>query len=164
MPACRRSMRSSAFGIAADGVDAVRKAARHNLRDGSDFLKLHASGGVASPTDPIEATQHTPEELRAAVTAAEHRGTYVAAHASTPAAIQQSVNDGIHTIEHGNLLDETTARLMIDAGAVLVPTPVTYHAKKERGSEFGLPKVNRTRTPRSSMPVSRRWRSPTGSA
>ena len=60
VPACGCSMRSSAFGIVADGVDAVRKAARHNLRDGSDFLKLHASGGVASPTDPIEATQYTP--------------------------------------------------------------------------------------------------------
>ncbi len=143
VPACGCSMRSSAFGIVADGVDAVRKAARHNLRDGSDFLKLHASGGVASPTDPIEATQYTPDELRAAVVEAEHRGTYVAAHAYTPAAIQQSVANGVHSIEHGNLLDETTARLMVDAGAVLVPTLVTYQAMKERGEEFGLPKVNR---------------------
>ena len=143
VPACGCSMRSSAFGIVADGVDAVRKAARHNLRDGSDFLKVHASGGVASPTDPIDATQYTPDELRAAVTEAEHRGTYVAAHAYTPAAIQQSVANGVHSIEHGNLLDEATARLMIDAGAVLVPTLVTYHAMKERGEEFGLPKVNR---------------------
>ena len=60
-----------------------------------------------------------------------------------PVAIQQSVTNGVHTIEHGNLLDEATARLMIDAGAVLVPTPVTYYTMKERGAEFGLPKVNR---------------------
>ena len=143
VPACGCSMRSSAFRIVADGVDAVRKAARHNLREGSDFLKVHVSGGVASPTDPIEATQYTPDELRTAVTEAEHRGTYVAAHAYTPAAIQQSVANGVHSIEHGNLLDEATARLMIEAGAVLVPTLVTYHAMKERGEEFGLPKVNR---------------------
>ena len=52
VPACGCSMRSSAFGIVADGVDAVRKAARHNLRDGSDFLKLHASRrGLADGPD-----------------------------------------------------------------------------------------------------------------
>jgi len=81
VPTCACEMRHSAFGIVADGVDGVRKAARHNLRDGSDFLKIHVSGGVASPSDPLESIQYTPGEIAAVVEEAQHRQTYVAAHA-----------------------------------------------------------------------------------
>ena len=66
VPQCACQMRHSAFGIVCDGVEAVRKAARHNLRDGSDFLKIHASGGVATPRDPLESIKDTPGEIAAA--------------------------------------------------------------------------------------------------
>ncbi len=84
VPECACSMRSTVFGVVADGPDAVRKAARHNLREGSDFLKVHVSGGVASPSDPLESLQYTADELEVAVVEAQHRDTYVAAHAYTP--------------------------------------------------------------------------------
>lgn len=143
VPDCACSMRSTVFGIVADGPDAVRKAARHNLRGGSDFLKLHVSGGVASPSDPLESIQYTPQELEVAVTEARHRDTYVAAHAYSAESIAMAVGAGVHSIEHGNLIDEPAAAQMADAGAVLVPTLATYHAMQTLGADLGLPQKNR---------------------
>lgn len=143
VPACGCAMRSSTFSIVADGAEAVRKAARHNLREGSDFLKVHVSGGVASPSDPLDSVQYTPGELEAAVLEARHRGTYVAAHAYSAEAIQQAVAAGVHSIEHGNLIDAQTAQQLADAGSVLVPTLVTYEAMDQLGEQLGLPKANR---------------------
>jgi len=135
-------MRHSAFGIVADGPDAVRKAARHVLRAGADFIKIHVSGGVATPMDPLECTQYTAEEIRAAVQEATNRKTYVAAHAYTPEAIRLAVLNGVKCIEHGNLLDEETARVMRDNDAWLVPTLVTYKGMAEEGRRFGFPERN----------------------
>lgn len=148
VPACACSMRSTVFGIVADGVEAVRAAARHNLREGSDFLKIHVSGGVATPSDPLESLQYTPEEIAVAVTEASHRGTYVAAHAYTPEAIAQAVGGGVHSVEHGNLLDAPTAALVATAGAVLVPTLITYHGMDRLGEQLGLPATNRAKNRR----------------
>lgn len=148
VPTCACNMRSTAFGIVADGVEAVRKAARHNLREGSDFLKIHVSGGVATPSDPLESLQYTPEEIDVAVTEAAHRGTYVAAHAYTPDAIAQAVRSGVHTVEHGNLVDAPTAALVAEAGAVLVPTLITYHGMDQVGERLGLPATNRAKNKR----------------
>jgi imidazolonepropionase-like amidohydrolase len=142
---CGCSLHSDVMSIVADGPDAVRKAARHNLREGSDFLKIHVSGGVASPTDPLESVQYTPEEIRAAVTEAEHRHTYVAAHAYSAESIAMAVENGVHTIEHGNLIDATAAAAMAQHGAVMVPTLVTYRAMDELGKELGLPEKNRAK-------------------
>lgn len=142
VPDCACQMRHTAFGIVADGADAVRKAARHLLRDGSDFLKVHVSGGVASPSDPIDSVQYTHDELRAAVVEAEHRHTYVAAHAYIPEAIQLALNAGIHTIEHGNLIDAETASMMTEKKAVLVPTLVTYEAMDQFGQQHNFPRSN----------------------
>jgi imidazolonepropionase-like amidohydrolase len=135
-------MRHTSFGIVADGADAVRKAARHLLRDGSDFIKVHVSGGVASPSDPIDSLQYTPDELIAAVTEAQHRNTYVAAHAYTPEAIRQAVEAGVYTIEHANLIDTPTAKLLAERGSVMVPTLVTYKGMDEFGKKYGFPKTN----------------------
>jgi imidazolonepropionase-like amidohydrolase len=143
VPGCACSMRSTSFGIVADGPDAVRKAARHNLREGSDFLKVHVSGGVATPSDPLESIQYTHEEIRAAVIEAAHRQTYVSAHAYSSESIQLAVGAGVHTIEHGNMLDEPSARAIVDNDAVLVPTLVTYAAMEEVGEQLGLPAANR---------------------
>ncbi|CAO2651719.1 Nn.00g000020.m01.CDS01 [Neocucurbitaria sp. VM-36] len=109
-----------------DGVPACLKYAREELRQGSDFLKIMGGGGVASPTDKIEHIQFSNEEIRAIVTVATNAGTYVTSHAYTPQAIQQAVKQGVKGIEHGNLLDEATAKLMAEKDVYLTPTLVTY--------------------------------------
>jgi imidazolonepropionase-like amidohydrolase len=75
-----------------------------------------AGGGVASPYNPIESTQYTEPEIRAAVEAAENWGTYVTVHAYTPRAIRQAVAAGVKCIEHGQLIDEPTAQLLAEKG------------------------------------------------
>jgi len=142
IPTCACEMRHTAFGIVADGPDAVRKAARHNLRDGSDFLKIHVSGGVASPSDPLESVQYTSAEIAAVVEEAVHRQTYVAAHAYSPESIQMAVENGVHSIEHGNLIDAASAAAMKEHSAILVPTLATYEAMNVFGARFGLPQAN----------------------
>jgi imidazolonepropionase-like amidohydrolase len=105
-------------GIAAiaDSPDEVRLRAREQLRAGASQIKLMAGGGVASPYNPIESTQYTEPEIRAAVEAAENWGTYVTVHAYTPRAIRQAVAAGVKCIEHGHLIDEPTAKLLADNG------------------------------------------------
>ena len=145
VPDCACQMRHTAFGIVADGPDAVRKAARHVLRDGADFLKIHVSGGVATPSDPLECTQYTAEEIRAAVREADNRNTYVTAHGYTPEAIQLAIANGVKCIEHGNLMDEKTAELMAKNDVTLVPTLITYQAMDEFGERLGMPETNRAK-------------------
>ncbi len=122
----------------ADGPDAVLRAAREELRRGADAIKVMAGGGVASPTDSLESIQYTPEELRAAVTAAEGAGSYVLAHAYTPTAIRNAVEAGVRSIEHGNFLDPATADLMAQRGTYLVPTFVAYEKLHEEGRQHGF--------------------------
>lgn len=124
--------------VLADGADAVRRAAREELRKGATQIKVMASGGVASPTDPIDAPQFTLDELRAAVEEAEARGTYVLAHAYHPVSIARCLEAGVRSIEHGNLLDERTAAEMAKAGAFLVPTLITYDVLAEAGKGLGF--------------------------
>jgi imidazolonepropionase-like amidohydrolase len=122
----------------ADGPDAVLRAAREELRRGADAIKVMAGGGVASPTDSLESIQYTPEELRAAVVAAEGAGAYVLAHAYTPTAIRNAVEAGVRSIEHGNFLDTATADLMAQRGTYLVPTFVAYEKLHEEGRQHGF--------------------------
>lgn len=124
--------------VVADGPDEVRRAARSQLRMGADQVKVMASGGVISPADKLESVQYTPEELCAAVTAAQSVGTYVLAHAYTPTTIQACVAAGVRSIEHGNLLDANTAALMAARGTFLVPTLVTYERLHEDGDRLGI--------------------------
>ena len=109
---------SEVEGIAAiaDSPDEVRLRAREQLRQGASQIKLMAGGGVASPYNPIESTQYTEPEIRAAVEAADNWGTYVTVHAYTPRAIRQAVAAGVKCIEHGQLIDEPTAKLLADEG------------------------------------------------
>jgi len=117
------------FGFSiADGKPEVIKAAREELRRGAQFVKIHAGGGVSSPTDPLHSIQYSQEEMNAAVQTAADRGTYVAAHAYTPESINRALNAGVKTIEHGNLIDKKTARLAAKKGAFVVPNLVTYWA------------------------------------
>jgi len=123
----------------ADGPDAVRRAAREQMRQGADQVKLMVSGGVASPYDPLESLQFTEEEISAAVEEAHAFGRYVLTHAYTPEAITRAVKCGVRTIEHGNLVDAPTAKLMARNGVYMVPNLVTYEAMKRRAREFGMP-------------------------
>lgn len=100
--------------IVADSPDEVRVRSREQLMQGASQVKLTAGGGVSSPFSPVDVTTFTEAELRAAVEAAENWGTYVAAHAFTPAAIQRAVAAGVKCIEHGMLMDEATARLLAE--------------------------------------------------
>ena len=109
---------SEVEGVAAiaDSPDEVRLRAREQLRQGASQIKLMAGGGVASRYNPIESTQYTQPEIRAAVEAADNWGTYVTVHAYTPRAIRQAVAAGVKCIEHGQLIDEPTAKLLADNG------------------------------------------------
>lgn len=113
-------------GRVIDGVPDCLKYAREELRQGADFIKIMGGGGVASPTDKIENTQFSDEEIKAIVTVASNAGTYVTSHAYTPRAIQQAINLGVLGIEHGNLIDKETAQLMAKKGVFLTPTLITY--------------------------------------
>lgn len=101
----------------ADGSDEVLRKVREQLMMGATQIKLMAGGGVSSLYDPIDVTQYTPDELRAAVLAAENWGTYVAVHAYTSRAVQMALEAGVKSIEHGQLLDEETVRMIASKNA-----------------------------------------------
>src|SRR5262245_32984394 len=110
--------------MVADSPDEVRVRAREQLMLGASQVKLTAGGGVSSPHSPLDVMTFTEPELRAAVEAAENWGTYVAAHAFTPAAIQRSIAAGVKCIEHGVFMDEATAKLMAERGIWLSIQPI----------------------------------------
>jgi imidazolonepropionase-like amidohydrolase len=109
---------SEIVGVAAiaDSPDDVRLRAREQLRQGASQIKVMAGGGVASPYNPIESTQYTEAEIHAAVEVADNWGTYVTVHAYIPQAIRQAVAAGVKCVEHGQLIDESTAQLLADKG------------------------------------------------
>lgn len=100
----------------ADSPDEVRKRVREQLMLGASQIKLMAGGGIASSYDPLDVTQYTVEEIKAAVEAASNWGTYVTVHAYTPHAVRQAIEAGVQCIEHGQLLDDSTAMLMSQKG------------------------------------------------
>jgi len=122
----------------ADGIDQVRKAAREQMRQGADHVKIMMSGGVASPYDPLDSLQFSPPEVAAAVEEAQAFGRYVCAHAYTPEAITRAAHAGVRTIEHGNLIDEPAAKLMAEKGMILIANLVAYYAMRERAAEYGM--------------------------
>jgi imidazolonepropionase-like amidohydrolase len=139
MPPCLCCNAMVALRLVVDGVDEVRRAVREQMRQGADHIKIMASGGVASPFDPLDSLQFSIPEIQAAVEEAHAFGRYVLAHAYTPEAIQRTVSNGVRTIEHGNLIDDATAALMAQKGAYLIANIVTYVAMKERAALFGMP-------------------------
>ena len=121
-----------------DGVDALRVAVRDRFRRGAHAIKIMASGGVISPTDPIRPPQYSAEEIRVVTEEAARRGSYVAAHSYSPEAIRHAVENGVRSIEHGNLLDRPTAELMAERRAFLVPTLSAYDALDRLGAAAGV--------------------------
>ncbi|WP_284764049.1 amidohydrolase family protein [Arthrobacter sp. efr-133-R2A-63] len=124
-----------------DGADELLRAVRNRFRTGATAIKLMTSGGVISPVDPIRVPQYSSAEIRTVTEEASRRGSYATAHAYSPEAIRHSVLNGVRCIEHGNLLDAETARLMADNEVYLVPTLATYDAMARRGEEIGLTEI-----------------------
>ncbi|QDP95208.1 amidohydrolase family protein [Microlunatus elymi] len=125
-----------------DGVEAMRVAARDRFRRGAHAIKIMTSGGVISPSDPIAIPQYSAEEIRAVVDEATRRGSYVIAHSYSAESVRHSVRNGVRSIEHGNLIDAPTAKLMAEHSAFLVPTLAAYDAMGRRAAALGLPPVS----------------------
>src|SRR5207237_2766899 len=100
--------------------------------------KIMMSGGVASPYDPLDSLQFSPAEVAAAVQEAQAFGRYVCAHAYTPEAMTRAAKGGVRVIEHGNLIDDATAKLMAEKGMFMVANLVAYYAMRERAAEYGM--------------------------
>ncbi|QRM32242.1 amidohydrolase family protein [Microvirga sp. VF16] len=138
-PPIRSGFPLGALGRLCDGVPEVRRAAREEIKGGADFVKIMASGGAGSPTDPIHFFGFSREELSAIVEEAQSAGTYVSAHLYTDPAIRRCVEAGVHSLEHCNLIEPETARFAASQGAVAVPTLVTYEALAKEGAGYGYP-------------------------
>ena len=110
----------------ADGRAEVLKTVREALRRGASQIKIAVGGGTGSYADPLDTTQYTDDEIRAAVEAAEDWNTYVTAHVYNPDGIRRAVENGVKCIEHGNLADEPTLKLMKDKGVWLSPQVIVY--------------------------------------
>ena len=128
--------------VVCDGVPDVRRTVREEIKRGAQHIKLMLSGGVASPTDRVDSTQFSVDEIRAAVEEAEAANLYVLGHAYTSRAINRGLECGVRTIEHGNLMDSSTPPLFLAHGAYYVPTLVTYSALAEHGRANGLPEAS----------------------
>lgn len=139
---CACSTHVGGIAIIADGVDEVRKATRENIRQGVDQIKIMAGGGVSSPADKLIHPQYSLEEMAAIVDEATRFGKYVMAHVYSDVGIKRAVETGVRTIEHGNFLEDDTAKLMHDRQAHLVPTLITYEADAKHGKSFGWSEEN----------------------
>jgi imidazolonepropionase-like amidohydrolase len=122
----------------ANGADEVRACVREQMRQGADQIKIMCSGGVASPYDPLDSLQFSEAEIAAATDEAKNFGRYVLAHAYTPEAITRAINNGVRTIEHGNLIDDKSAKLIKSKGGYMIANLVTYFSMKERAAQFGM--------------------------
>lgn len=128
--------------VICDGVPDVRRTVREEIKRGAHHIKLMLSGGVASPTDRVDSTQFSLDEIRAAVEEAEAANIYVLGHAYTARAIERGLECGVRCIEHGNLMSPSTPDVFLKHSAYYVPTLVTYSSLAEHGREYGLPEVS----------------------
>src|SRR5690606_17579630 len=127
------------FAHVADGPDAVRRAAREELKGGAHQIKVMAGGGVATPTDPIDMVQYTRAEIQAAAEEAAARRTYAFAHAYVPDAVVRAGGAGGRSVGRGNLRRAEAARVMAALGCCRVPTLVTDDATAAFGRQLGFP-------------------------
>ena len=130
------------LAIVADGVDACMKAVREELRKGASHIKIMGSGGVMSPSDPIDKCQYSDAEITAIVDECRRRGVYVAAHCHPDEAVLRSVRLGVRTIEHATLITESTAVELRDLGAYVVPTFSVMGAIRDDGARMGIAQVS----------------------
>jgi len=126
-------------GLICDGPDECRKAARYALREGADFIKVMASGGVASERDRPEYIQFTIEELKAIVEEAKAAKRFVHAHAYPAEAIKNCINAGVKVIAHASFIDEEGIQLAKERNVIIVPTITIYQKVLEIGSKYNYP-------------------------
>lgn len=138
-PMCGCASIDQKMAVLADGVDAVTRAAREQLRRGAHHIKILASGGVASPSDPLDSLQYSPAEITAIVEECARHGSYVAAHCHPDAGVLRCVELGVRTIEHATLIEPGTAKLVAASGTFLVPTMAVIFALSSDGAALGLP-------------------------
>jgi imidazolonepropionase-like amidohydrolase len=139
---CGCTCHSDQLAVIADGADAVRKAVREELRRGASHIKIMGSGGVASPTDPLDRCQYSADEIRAAVEEATRAGSYVAAHCHPAEAVCRAAALGVRSIEHATLIDLPTAEFVAEKGSFTVPTMAVLLALVDEGEALGFPKVS----------------------
>jgi imidazolonepropionase-like amidohydrolase len=125
-----------------DGADAMRRAVREELRKGAHHIKIMGSGGVVSPSDPLDRTQFTDEEIRVAVEETGRHGTYVTAHIHPAHAARRCSELGVRCIEHGTLMDDATAAILAKRGTYVVPTLAIIFGLEEEGERLGFPPVS----------------------
>ena len=127
------------FSVMVDSPDEVRKAVREELRQGAHQIKIMGSGGVVSPSDPVDRLQFSDEEIRVAVEEATRHGAYVMAHCHPAEAVRRCAELGVRSIEHASLIDQDAADAVAAKGAFVVPTLATIWALLEDGAKLGLP-------------------------
>jgi imidazolonepropionase-like amidohydrolase len=130
---------TSTVSVVVDGADEMRRAVREELRKGARQIKVHLSGGVISPSDPLWMPQFTEEELRTAVYEASTRRTYVMAHCHTDDGARRCVEYGIRSIEHGTQIGDATARLIAGSQTFVVPTLSVANVIRTQGPRLGMP-------------------------
>jgi imidazolonepropionase-like amidohydrolase len=131
-------MRDPSFRLC-DGVPDCLRAVREQLRENARLIKICASGGVLSEVDHPVHQQFSDDELRAIVEEAARADRVVAAHCHGKPGIVAALRAGAHTIEHGSYLDEESAVMMRDAGAILVPTRTIVEDMLAVGEGGGVP-------------------------
>jgi imidazolonepropionase-like amidohydrolase len=109
------------LGLIADGRAQVLAAVRQQLMQGASQIKIMGGGGGSSKYDPIDTTQYTAEEWRAAVEAAEDWGTYIATHIFTDKAVNRALDAGVKTLEHAFFITEPTIKRIAEEGIFVVP-------------------------------------------
>ncbi len=127
------------IGLEADGADAVRRAAREQIKAGADIIKLMATGGVLTPGVEPGNAQFTEAELRAGIEEAHKAGRKTATHAMGTQGILNALRAGIDSIEHGVYLDEEAVRMMAERRIAFIPTISALHHIDEKGAAAGIP-------------------------
>ncbi|ORY31764.1 hypothetical protein BCR39DRAFT_587286 [Naematelia encephala] len=126
--------------VLVDGVAKATEEARNLMRQGAQHIKICSSGGISSPTNKVESTQFTAEEIRAITGVCKDMGgTLVTSHAYTVAAIRRAIDNGVRGIEHGNFLDRDTAKLMAETGTFYTPTLIAYSGKQRPPWNAAIP-------------------------
>ncbi|HIH88989.1 TPA: amidohydrolase family protein [Candidatus Bathyarchaeota archaeon] len=127
------------MSLISDGPVETRRSARINLREGADFVKITTTGGVMSPTDPVDTPQYTLDEILAVCDEAHHVGKFVASHAHGPTGIMNALLGGVKSIEHGSMQTNETVKAMLEHDAIQVPTLVASYNIVQKGTAAGIP-------------------------
>jgi imidazolonepropionase-like amidohydrolase len=127
------------MSLISDGPVETRRSARINLREGADFIKITTTGGVMSPSDPVDTPQFTVEEIAAVCDEAHHVGKCVASHAHGPTGIMNAIVGGVKSIEHGSIQTNETVKAMVENGVFQVPTLTASWNIVTKGTAAGIP-------------------------